>query len=133
MTLLDEIQAKCTTQQIANRGVDGGLAAVTAAVNVGRNRPSGLEIGKGTVLATIGLSAGNQFLDVIDTVADFRHVRGLLNDGRLIVSSPLVMGTIQSFVPNVLTQAQANALLALAVTPNPASEHDCSAAMQVLP
>lgn len=132
MTLLDEIQAKCTAQQINNRGVEGGLAIIAAQVNVGRTRPSKLEIGKGTVLTTIGLAAGNSFLDVIDNTADFRHVRGLLMDGRLIVSAPLVMGTIQSFVPAVLTQAQANALLALAVIPNPASEQECSVAMQIL-
>ena len=133
MTLLDEIQAKCTPAQIAARGVDGGLADIVATVNAGRTKPSGLLIGKGAVLATIGLAAGNAFLDVIDTAPDFRHVRGLLDASNLTVSSPLVMGAIQSFVPNVLTQTQANALLALAVIPNPATDYDCSVAMQVLP
>ena len=133
MTLLNEIQARCTGQQIADRGVAGWLSVIAAIVNVGRTKPSGLEIGKGAVLTAIGLDAGNLFLDMIDSVADYRHVRGLLYNGQLDISSPLVMGTIQSLVPNVLTQVQADALLSLAVTPNPASEQECSLAMQVLP
>ena len=132
MTLLDEIQAKCTPAQIAARGADGGLSVIAAAVSAGRTKPSGLLIGKGAVLTAIGLAAGNAFLDVIDSAADFRHVKGLLNDSNLTVSSPLVMGAIQAFVPSVLTQAQADALLALAATPNPVTEQQCSVAMQVL-
>lgn len=132
MSLLDEIQARCTGQQIANRGVDGGLAIIAAAVSAGRTKPSGLEIGKGAVLSSMGLTAGNAFLDMIDSASDFRHVRGLLSDGRLIVSSPLVMRTIQGFVPMLLTQEQADALLALAVISDPVSEQECSVAMQAL-
>ena len=132
MTLLEEIQAKCTGAQIADRGVDGGLAVIAATVSAGRTKPSGMLIGKGAVLAAIGLAAGNAFLDVIDSAADFRHVKGLLDASNLTVSSPLVMGAIRAFVPSVLTQAQADVLLALAVTPNPATEHECSVAMQVL-
>ena len=133
MTLLDEIQAKCSPAQIAARGDDGGLSAIAAAVNVGRTKPSGLLIGKGAVLTAIGLAAGNALLDVIDSAADFRHVKGLLDASNLVVSSPLVMGAIQAFVPQVLTQAQANVLLSLAVIPDPATEQQCSVAMQVLP
>ena len=132
MSLLAEIQAKCTPAQIADRGVVGGLSTIAAVVSAGRTRPSGTLIGKGAVLATIGLAAGNAFLDVIDSAADFRHVKGLLDASNLVVSSPLVVGAIQAFVPQVLTQAQADALLALTVTPDPVSERDCSVAMQVL-
>ena len=120
MTLLAEIQAACTPEMIAARE----HGAIAALVSVGRTRPSGTQIGKGTILETIGLTAGNAFLDVIDTVPDFRHVRGLIAEGRLIVSSPLVVATIQSFVPTVLTQGQANALLALASVPAPVSVQD---------
>lgn len=109
MNLFEEIQAKCP-ELIASKD----YAGIVAAVNVNRTRSSGKEIGKGTILETIGLTAGNAFLDVIDTVNDFRHVKGLIAEGRLIVSSPLVMGTIQSFVPAILTQEEADALLTLA-------------------
>ena len=126
MTLIEEITAKCPPELIAAKE-HGQIAAL---VSAGRTKPSGLQAGKGTILETIGLSAGNAFLDVIDNQPDFRHVRGLVAEGRLIVSSPLVIGTIQSFVPAVLTQAQANALLALATVPDPVSVQEVITAME---
>ena len=117
-TLLQEITAKCPPEMIAAKE-HGQIAAL---VSAGRTKPSGLQVGKGTILETIGLAAGNAFLDVIDTQPDFRHVRGLIAEGRLIISSPLVKATIGSLVPAVLTQAQANALLALATVPDPIDE-----------
>ena len=126
MTLLEEITAKCPPEMIAAKE-HGQIAAL---VSAGRTKPSGLLVGKGTILETIGLAAGNAFLDVIDTQPDFRHVRGLVAEGRLIISSPLVMGTIQSFVPTVLTQAQANALLVLATVPDPVSVQEVISAME---
>lgn len=125
-TLLDEIRAKCPPELIAAKE-HGQIAAL---VSAGRTKPSGLQVGKGTILETIGLAAGNAFLDVIDNQPDFRHVKGLIAEGRLIISSPLVMGTIGSFVPAVLTQAQANALLALATVPAPVSVQEVQAAME---
>ena len=132
MTLLDEIQAKCSPAQIAARGDDGGLAVIAALVSAGRTRPSETMIGNGAVIRAIGQAAGNSFLDVIYTAHDFRYVKGLVDSGTLHASDPLVMGAIRAFVPAVLTQEQADALLSLAVVPNPASEHECSVAMQVL-
>ena len=125
-TLLQEITAKCPPELLAARE-HGQIAAL---VSAGRTKPSGLQVGKGTILETIGLDAGNAFLDVIDTNPTFRHVRGLVAEGRLIISSPLVMATVQSFVPAVLTQEQANALLALAVVPEPVSVQEVITAME---
>lgn len=125
-TLLEEIEAKCPKGLIEAKE-HGQIAAL---ISKGRTKPSGLPVGKGTILETIGLAAGNAFLDVIDAGADFRHVRGLVAEGRLIISSPLVMGTIQSFVPGVLTQAQADALLALATVPAPVSVQEVITAME---
>lgn len=126
MTLLEEITAKCPPELLAAKE-HGQIAAL---VSAGRTKPSGLQVGKGTILETIGLAAGNAFLDVIDTQPDFRHVRELVAEGRLIISSPLVTATIQSFVPAVLTQAQANALLALATVPAPVSVQEVITAME---
>ena len=126
MTLLEEITAKCPPELIAARE-HGQIAAL---VSAGRTKPSGLPVGKGTILETIGLAAGNAFLDVIDNQPDFRHVKGLVAEGRLIVSSPLVTATIQSFVPAVLTQAQADALFALAVVPAPVPVQEVIIAME---
>ena len=125
-TLLQEITANVPPDVLATRNTQ----AITDALNATRSKPSGLQVGKGTILETIGLAAGNAFLDVIDTQPDFRHVRGLVAEGRLIISSPLVMATIQSLVPAVLTQAQANALLALATVPEPVSVQEVIAAME---
>ena len=125
-TLLQEITAKCPPELLAAKE-HGQIAAL---VSAGRTKPSGLQVGKGTILETIGLAAGNAFLDVIDTQPDFRHVRGMVAEGRLIISSPLVTDTIQSFVPAVLTQAQANALLALATVPAPVSVQEVITAME---
>lgn len=126
MTLLEEIQAKCPPELIASKE-HGQIAAL---VSVGRTKPSGLEVGHGTVLETIGLAAGNAFLDAIHGSPDFRHVKPLLEQGRLIVSSPLVVATIQAMVPGVITQADADKLLALAVVPAPVTTQEVIAAME---
>lgn len=125
MTLLDEIQSKCTTALIASRDYE----AIAAAVSAGRTKPSGLMIGKGLVIEALGLTAANAFIDVIDSVADFRHVKGLLTTATLNISSPLVMTTVQSFVPAVLTQAQADTLLAMGVANDPVSASRIATAM----
>ncbi len=93
-TLLEEIQAKCSPELLATRDHD----AIAAQVNIGRIRPSSLEIGNGTVLETIGLEAGNALLDAIYNGNDFRHVRPLLEQGRLKASSPLIAGALTAYV-----------------------------------
>lgn len=108
MTLLVEIQALPQALLDAQ-----DFDAIAAAVSVGRKRRNTKEIGNGTILEVLGLSAGNALLDVINNVADFRHVKPLVEQGRLQIGSPLVQETVQDLVPAVLTQAQADALCAL--------------------
>lgn len=116
MSLLTELQGKCSPELLASRDHD----AIAAAVNAGRAKPNAREIGNGTILETLGLAAGNAFLDVINTVPDFRHVKPLVEQGRLVVGSPLVQATVQSMVgAGILTQAQADALCALGKDPDP--------------
>lgn len=117
MTLLDEIKAKCSIELLATRDV----AAITAAINVGRTKSNIREIGNGTILETLGLEAGNALLDVINSVPDFRHVKPLVEQGRLVIGAQLVQATVQKLVPSVLTAAQADALCALGVEPDPVS------------
>ncbi len=117
MTLLEEIQAKCTPAILASKDVQ----AIADALNTDRTKIVPTEIGNGLILETIGLAAGNALLDTIAAVSDFRHVRPLLDQGRLRVDSALVRGTLDSLVPAVLTLAQAAALKALAVKPDPVS------------
>ena len=116
MTLLDEITAKCDADLIASRDFD----AIAAFVSAGRTKPSAREIGNGTILEVLGLATGNALLDVVNTVPDFRHVKPLVEQGRLTVGSPLVQATVQALVPmGVLTQPQADALCALGFDPDP--------------
>ena len=129
MALLDEIKAKCSAALLASRDT----TAIAAAVNVGRVKANMLEIGNGSILNTIGITAGNKLLDVINTVADYRYVKPLVDQGRLLIGSPLVQATVQNFTTiaggSVLTQAQADALCALGMSPDAVSELDVRRAL----
>lgn len=105
--------------------------AIAAALSVGRTRPNRKEIGFGTVLETIGLSAGNAVLDAIVNTADYRYVKPLLEQGRLIASSPLVAGALSALVAaTVITQGQADALIALGQDPETISTQQVIVAME---
>ena len=123
MTLLEEIQAKCSQAMLASRDFE----AIAAAVSIGRTKPNAKEIGNGTILEVLGLTSGNALLDVVNTVPDFRYVKPLVEQGRLTVGSELVQATVQSLVPiGVLTQAQADALCALGFDPDPVTAQQVS-------
>lgn len=127
MTLIDEIKAKCPPELITAKE-HGQIAAL---VSAGRTRPSAREIGNGTILETIGLTHGNAMLDVIYNDASFRHVKPLLEQGRLIVGSPLVVATIQGMAANgVIPAAARDVLLALTVEPAPVSVQEVIKAME---
>ena len=117
MTLLEEINAKCSPDLIVSRDYE----TIAAVVNVGRTRPNAQEIGNGIVLEILGLDQGNAFLDMINTAQDFRHVRPLLEQGRLRIGSPLVQATLLSMVPSALSAEQVSAFLALGVDADPVS------------
>lgn len=129
MTLIDEIRAKCSTELLASRE----HGAIAAQVSIGRIRPSSLEIGNGTVLETIGLAAGNALLDAIYNGNDYRHVRPLLEQGRLKAASPLIAGALSELVEaNVIEQEHADALLALGTEPDPVDVQEVIRAMEAL-
>lgn len=127
MSLLAEIQAKCPPDLIAAKE-HGQIAAI---VSAGRTKPSTREIGNGTILEAIGLTHGNAMLDVIYTDPAFRHVKPLLEQGRLIIGSPLVVQTIQGMVAGgVIPAATGSALLALTTEPAPVSVQEVIKAME---
>ena len=76
------------------------------------------EIGKGKVLGTIGLEAGNTLLDIIDNVADFRHVKQLVANGWLDVGDALT----RVMIDQVCTPEGGAALKALAEISTPIDE-----------
>lgn len=124
MSLYDDILAGGFDLQNRDDG------AIAAALSVGRTKLVPTEIGNGTILETIGLTAGNSLLDVLNTAPDFRYVKPLLEQGRLRVDSGLVRATLDTLVPSVLTQAQADALKNLALVPDPVSSQDVAKALE---
>lgn len=125
MTILEEIQSVSSQELLTSRDYN----AIAALVSVGRQRLSNLDIGNGWVLETLGLTVGNALLDAIHANAEFRHVKVLLDQSRLNVSSPLVQATLDAFVPSVLTQEQADSLKALGFEPDPISPATVHAAL----
>jgi hypothetical protein len=120
MTLLTEVQA-LPAELRASRDTQ----AIADALSVGRTKPSTREIGNGTILEVLGLTAGNALLDAINNAPDFRHVKPLVEQGRLIIGGPLVAAALMGMVAGgVITQADADKLLAIAVQPDPVSEFD---------
>ncbi len=104
--------------------------AIAATLSNGRTKFVPTEIGNGTILETIGLAAGNALLDVLNTAPDFRHVKPLIEQGRLRLDSPLVIGTLAALVAGgVLTQEQADALIARAKAPDSVTPQEVSDAI----
>lgn len=94
-------------------------AALAALLSAGRTCGNEREVGYGTIIETIGLVAGNALIDFIQAQPDMRHVRPLLEQGRLRIGSPLVQSTLQSFAGGPIDQAAADALCALGLQPDP--------------
>lgn len=126
MTLRDEILAKCSPELIASRDE----AAISRALSLGRKRSNAREIGNGTILEVLGISAANAFLDVVNGNPDFRYVKPLIEQGRLLIGSALVQATVQSMVPTVLAQGQADALCALGFEDDTVSIADIAHALE---
>lgn len=104
--------------------------AIAAALSEGRTKLVATEIGNGLVLETIGMDSGNNLLDVIYNDATFRHVKPLLEQGRLRIDSALVRNTLDAMAgANVITQEEADAIKALAVQPDPVSSQEVTQAL----
>lgn len=125
MSLHDEIHANPACAEALAAKDCNELARI---MSIGRVRANGREIGNGTILETIGITAGNALLDVINGAADFRHVKPLVEQGRLLIGAALVQSTLQTLVPTVLTQANADKLSALGWTPDPLTAQDVAEA-----
>ncbi|MRV72563.1 hypothetical protein GJ700_12680 [Duganella sp. FT92W] len=104
--------------------------ALAAIMSADRTRPNNREVGNGTILETLGLVAGNALLDVLHTDTTFRHVKPLLDQGRLLIGSPLVADVLRQLAAaNVITQAGADALIALGREPDPLTAQELAAAL----
>lgn len=122
----EEIISKCDASMIVSRDCE----AIARVVNVNRTTASDTEIGNGSIIMALNdLTVANKLLDELHTNTIFKYVVPLLDQGRLIVSSPLVVQTLQAFVPSILTQEQCNALIALGQQPDPVSAQDVAAVL----
>lgn len=98
--------------------------AIADALSVGRTRWKHTEIGVGTIIEVLGLAAANPVLDALYASPDYRHVKPLLEQGRLRLDAVAQAGMLQPLVTGgLLTQAQLDALVARAKEPAPVDEY----------
>lgn len=109
MTLLSEITA-LNRPDLVNAKEHGQLAAL---LSVGRTKSKATRVGEGAILGALGVTVGNTFLDIINSVSDYRHVKKIISRGDFDIGDPTSRGGIQALVPTILSQVQADALLAL--------------------
>lgn len=124
----DAIAADPALQAMRDAGNHQGIAD---ALSVGRTKLAPYEAGKGDVIQVLGFESGNNLCDAIDGNLTFRHVRHLLEAGKLrldlSVTQMAMAGVVQA---GVITQAESDALLALARVPDPIGHEAVTAAIR---
>ena len=104
--------------------------AIADALSVGRTRWKHTEIGVGTIIEVLGLAAANPVLDALYASPDYRHVKPLLDQGRLRLDVVGQAGMLQPLVTGgLLTQAQLDALIARAKEADPVDEYQVRVAI----
>lgn len=124
----DEIRAAISADP-ALKALVPDTQAIADALSVGRTRYVETQIGVGTIIEVLGLATANAVLDVIYSAPDYRHVKPLLDQGRLRLDSAFVRGALQSMVPALLTQEQRDALVARAAVSDPVNEYNVRVAI----
>ena len=119
----DEIRAAIAAEP-ALQALVPDSPAIANALSVGRTRWKHTEIGVGTIIEVLGLAAANPVLDALYASPDYRHVKPLLDQGRLRLDVVAQAGMLQPLVTGgLLTQAQLDALIARAKEPAPSDEY----------
>lgn len=124
----DEIRAAIAADP-ALQALVPDTQALAAALSAGRVRYVETNVGVGTIIEVLGLATANPVLDAIYASPDYRHVKPLLDQGRLRLDSEFVRGALQAMVPALLTQAQRDALVARAAVADPVSEYEVRCAI----
>lgn len=120
----DEIRAAIAADP-ALQALVPDTQAIADALSVGRTRWKHTEIGAGTIIEVLGLAAANPVLDALYASPDYRHVKPLLDQGRLRLDVVAQAGMLQPLVTGgLLTQAQLDALIARAKEAAPVAEYD---------
>ena len=119
----DEIRAAIAADP-ALQALVPDTQAIAAALSVGRTRYVETQIGVGSIIEVLGLAAANPVLDALYASPDYRHVKPLLDQGRLRLDVVAQAGMLQPLVTGgLLTQAQLDALVARAKEPDPVDEY----------
>lgn len=124
----DEIRAAIAADP-ALQALVPDTQAIADALSVGRTRYVETQIGVGTIIEVLGLATANAVLDVVYSAPDYRHVKPLLDQGRLRLDSAFVRSALQSMVPALLTQEQRDALVARAAVSDPVNEYNVRVAI----
>lgn len=120
----DEIRAAIAADP-ALQALVPDTQAIAAALSVGRTRYVETQIGVGTIIEVLGFAAANPVLDALYASPDYRHVKPLLDQGRLRLDVVAQAGMLQPLVTGgLLTQAQLDALIARAKEAAPVAEYD---------
>lgn len=82
-----------------------------------RSRMVPTEVGKGDAIDVLGLDTGNALCDLIDGAPQFRHVKHLLEAGRLRLDFAITQAALGALVGTALTAEQLQALNSLAIKP----------------
>ncbi len=99
--------------------------ALAATLSAGRTRWKHTDIGVGTIIEVLGIAAANPVLDALYASPDYRHVKPLLDQGRLRLDVVAQAGMLQPLVTGgLLPQVQLDALVARAKEPAPVAEYD---------
>ena len=99
--------------------------AIADALSVGRTRWKHTEIGVGTIIEVLGFATANPVLDALYAAPDYRHIKPLLDQGRLRLDVVAQAGMLQPLVTGeLLTQTQLDVLVARAKEPAPVDEYD---------
>ena len=126
MSLLEEIQAKCTPGQIAA----GDFHVIADLVSIGRIKAISKQAGIGTVLETLGPANGSAFLDSLEamsaTVPAVKWAMKLVDRGELDFGAASTRAMIDQLLPPDV----AAALKAVAEVPDPVGWEACRAAVQ---
>ena len=125
----DEIRAAIAADP-ALQALVPDTVAIAAALSAGRTRWKHTDIGVGTIIEVLGLAAANPVLDAFYASPDYRHIKPLLDQGRLRLDVVAQAGMLQPLVTGeLLTQAQLDALVARAKEPAPVAEYDVRVAI----
>lgn len=126
MALLDEINTKCTPEQIAA----GDFHAIATTVSAGRVKAIVKQGGIGTVLEVLGPQDGAALLDSLEAMAAtnsaVKWAFVLVNRGELDFGSAATRAMIDQLIPGPAGVA----LKAVAEVPDPVGWEQCRAAIQ---